>query len=165
MSIGAANSYSLVDGGWSSRKSQTRGLWVGYVSPGMQVASTAAMQGVFQARAFRNLIVPNPAKTGETLTRNSNEFIARLKIGSPRGSASYEISQSRFNAVGPGNDGTTRRRGYAFEWKVTQGVWLVSSAGKETVRDSGGAGVAPSEKTTSFVTTNLRFGGNPQSAD
>jgi hypothetical protein len=161
---GWAHSYRLVDGGWSTREIGTTGYWLTHAFKGTQISSREAVfQPVVHVRYFLNqriqVAAPTPAAasaaqaTPSTVTRIQDYWLmaVRLRLAVPEGAASFEYSHAQ-NKYASGKE-TLKRRAFAFQYKISPGVWLVASAGKET-SSLGGSRSSP------FVLTNLRFGAN-----
>jgi hypothetical protein len=164
--VGFAHGYKLPDGAWGARSGTGRTVWGSYLTPGLHVgsyfASEAQAQAVLHAKFVRGGLVANPALANATQTastslpafvkRDSNQMTLRLRAASTRATGWLEYTHSK-NTTG-GKAETTRRQALGFEWKLSEGIWLVGAGGSERSSLTG-------SKTTPFLTTNIRFGGAP----
>jgi hypothetical protein len=149
---GFGHSYRLEDGSWGNRQSGTTGYWLTYAFKGTKLPNA---KGVFQPivhiRSFRNQRIADPADSANFIRKDTNLLAVRLRLGVPTGAASIEFSQARNKLNGQRE--TVKRYALALQYKVADNIWLVASSGRETT--SNGA-----TRSSPFVLTNLRFGGN-----
>lgn len=154
--VGAAQGYRLADGSWSSRVGTGRTIWASYLSPGLHVgsyfASDAQAQAVLYAKLTRGASVADPLQTDQFVRRDSNQATLRLRAAGTGAVGWYEYGVSK-NTTG-GKADTVRRQALGFEWKISEGIWLVGAGGSERSSLTG-------SKTAPFLTTNIRFGGAP----
>lgn len=116
--------------------------------------SEARAQMIFHYRNLKDQVFDAGAEqetqpaTQLLKTQDVSQWAVRIKMGKPHGSASFEYAKANRKVHGEGQL-VTSRRALGLEWKLTDNLWLVTSAGRESTTLGG--------RSQSFVNTNLRY--------
>jgi hypothetical protein len=152
--VGVAHSYRLEDQTWSNRQSGATGFWATWAAPGYGVGSyqSTVFQPILHTSYTRNQLIVDATDTTKFHLKSQKLGALKLRFGTSRGAGAFEFTRSLNSA--DGKKEAINRQAFSVEWKLSPGIWLVGSAGNEksSLNDN---------KPTSFVTTNLRFGGSP----